>query len=79
MLNMASFREHGIQQEAAVTYFDPPFNQGKKYSHYNDTLPPERYWEWVQEVSRGIADVTLPGGALYFMQREKISSMYYTA
>lgn len=55
----------------ALTFLDPPFNQGKDYDFFNDTLPEEEYWDFMKEVSRKIYQVTRDGGAIYFMQREK--------
>lgn len=55
----------------ALTFLDPPFNQGKEYNGFNDSLPPEEYWEWMRAVISEVYALTLPGGAIYFMQREK--------
>jgi site-specific DNA-methyltransferase (adenine-specific) len=55
----------------ALTFLDPPFNQGKDYSHHDDDLPEPVYWEWMARVSRNLHSVTAEGGAIYFMQREK--------
>jgi site-specific DNA-methyltransferase (adenine-specific) len=71
LLSAAALAQAGLEQEVALTFFDPPFNQGKEYAHYDDNLPQERYWEWIVRVCAGIHSVTAPGGALYFMQREK--------
>lgn len=57
--------------EFALTFLDPPFNQGKEYSHFSDKLPEDAYWEWMRSVVKLIYELTLPGGAIYFMQREK--------
>lgn len=54
-----------------LTFLDPPFNQGKKYSEHDDNLPNEIYWQWMQEVCSIVYDLTSRGGAIYFMQREK--------
>lgn len=55
----------------AMTFLDPPFNQGKEYSYWDDNLPEETYWEWMRQICHKILHITLEGGALYFMQREK--------
>ncbi len=55
----------------ALTFLDPPFNQGKTYKHHDDNLPPAMYWDWMRVVCRRIWDLATEGGALYFMQREK--------
>lgn len=71
LLTPIAFVSHGITQEVAITFFDPPFNQGKKYAHYNDALPEKDYWQWITKVCTSVASVTAEGGAFYFMQREK--------
>ncbi|MDW8395882.1 MAG: site-specific DNA-methyltransferase [Anaerolineae bacterium] len=55
----------------ALTFLDPPFNQGKEYAHFNDNLPQEDYWRWMGDVCKAVHRLTLDGGAIYFMQREK--------
>lgn len=59
------------KQHFALTFLDPPFNQGKEYAYTTDDLPQEAYWEWMREVCALAYELTLPGGAIYFMQREK--------
>ena len=54
-----------------LTFLDPPFNQNKNYHSHNDAMPEERYWQWMQKICQKIFALTVPGGALYFMQREK--------
>ena len=54
-----------------LTFLDPPFNQGKKYQYFNDNLPSEEYWSWIQQILQKIYDMTVEGGSIYFMQREK--------
>ncbi len=56
-----------------LTFFDPPFNQSKEYAEHNDNLPEEEYWDWMLKITRHIYELTSPGGAIYFMQREKNS------
>ena len=53
------------------TFFDPPFNQDKFYAESTDNLPEEEYWEWLTEILRKIFSLTIEGGSIYFMQREK--------
>jgi site-specific DNA-methyltransferase (adenine-specific) len=55
----------------ALTFLDPPFNQGKEYNHFDDDLPEADYWQWMQQVCAVVYDLTELGGAVYFMQREK--------
>ncbi len=57
--------------EIHLTFLDPPFNQAKEYAHHDDAMPSEAYWAWMREVSAKIYARTAPGGAIYFMQREK--------
>ncbi|MEA2090505.1 MAG: site-specific DNA-methyltransferase [Thermoproteota archaeon] len=54
-----------------LTFFDPPYNQGKDYDYFDDEQDPERYWGWIKEIFEGIRKATVKGGAIYFMQREK--------
>jgi len=58
---------HGVH----LTFFDPPYNQGKDYEYFDDEQDPEKYWTWIKKVLEGIYDATMKGGAVYFMQREK--------
>ncbi|GIV04672.1 MAG: hypothetical protein KatS3mg016_0247 [Fimbriimonadales bacterium] len=55
----------------ALTFLDPPFNQGKEYACFDDNLPEETYWRWMEEVCRAVHRLSMDGGAVYFMQREK--------
>lgn len=54
-----------------LTFFDPPFNQNKNYSFYNDNLPASKYWKWIYSLLVKIYNLTKEGGSIYFMQREK--------
>lgn len=54
-----------------LTFLDPPFNQNKDYKFHNDNLTSTEYWQMMVDVCAGIYNVTSPGGAVYFMQREK--------
>ncbi|NIM04874.1 MAG: site-specific DNA-methyltransferase [Armatimonadetes bacterium] len=71
VLNLQSFAEAGIHEEVTLTFFDPPFNQGKEYAYFNDAAAREEYWQWVEKVCAGVLGLTVEGGAIYFMQREK--------
>lgn len=55
----------------SLTFLDPPFNQGKDYAYFDDDQPESIYWEWLNRVCAKIHHLTVPGGAIYFMQREK--------
>lgn len=63
--------ETGSVDGVHLTFFDPPYNQGKDYEYFDDDQNPEKYWAWIKKVLKGIYDATMKGGALYFMQREK--------
>ena len=63
--------EKNISQEVDLTFLDPPFNQDKEYSLWNDSLPEDEYWRIIKDVCKGIFEITSHGGAIYFMQREK--------
>ncbi len=54
-----------------LTYFDPPFNQNKKYESHNDNMETDKYWNWMKDICEMVYKKTSPGGAIYFMQREK--------
>lgn len=54
-----------------LTFVDPPFNQGKEYRYFNDTQPDDKYWNWLKDILSLIHKITVEGGAVYFMQREK--------
>ncbi len=59
------------ENDIHLTFVDPPFNQGKDYRYFNDTQPEEQYWCWLKDVLSQIHKITVEGGAIYFMQREK--------
>lgn len=58
-------------KEVDLTFFDPPYNQGKDYKFFDDQKSPEEYWSWIKKVLKGIYNATVDGGSIYFMQREK--------
>lgn len=64
-------RNEEIKNEIDLTFLDPPFNQGKDYNFHEDDMDNEKYWEMMKEVCERTYNITSPGGALYFMQREK--------
>lgn len=59
------------QQKVHLVFLDPPFNQNKGYQYHSDNMPEEDYWKWIKEICQRIFEITVPGGSLYFMQREK--------
>lgn len=70
-LDPSSLEGEGVSDRFALAFLDPPFNQGKNYEYFDDKRPELEYWEWVKGISSRIRQLTLDGGAIYFMQREK--------
>ncbi len=60
-----------ISEQIDLTFLDPPFNQDKEYNSWNDNLPEHEYWQMMEQVCKGVYEITSDGGAIYFMQREK--------
>lgn len=60
-----------ISYTVDLTFLDPPFNQGKEYSVWNDSLRQSKYWQIMKNVCRNVFEITSNGGGIYFMQREK--------
>jgi len=54
-----------------LTFFDPPYLQGKAYRFFDDNQSDGKYWDWVKSIIEGVYNVTVDGGAIYFMHREK--------
>jgi len=61
------------EESIHLTFIDPSFRfrQGKDYRFFDDNQPEERYWKWLRDVLSNVYKITLKGGAVYFMQREK--------
>lgn len=62
---------HKTAERINLTFFDPPFNQGRFYRHFDDNQEQHCYWEWIAEVLSAVRVKTAKGGAVYFMHREK--------
>lgn len=60
-----------MKEAPILTFFDPPFNQGKNYKHHDDNMVDDEYWTWMKNTCAKIYEKTLDGGSIYFMQREK--------
>ncbi|MDI6751937.1 MAG: DNA methyltransferase [bacterium] len=60
-----------LTEQVDLTFLDPPFNQDKEYTEWNDNLPKQEYWQIMKNVCQKIYESTSDGGAIYFMQREK--------
>lgn len=67
------FAQESITEKMALTFLDPPFNQQKEYRYHNDNLSEQLYWDTMLQVCEAVFKITQPGGAIYFMQREKNS------
>jgi len=48
-----------------VTFADPPFNLGKKYSSYRDNVKMEEYLEWCRKWISEMVRVTKPTGSIF--------------
>jgi len=59
------------EENIHLTFIDPPFRQGKDYRFFDDNQPEEKYWNWLEDVLSKVYRITVKGGAVYFMQREK--------
>ncbi len=60
-----------FKRDILLTFIDPPFRQGKDYRFFDDNQPEEKYWDWLRDVLLKVYGITVRGGAVYFMQREK--------
>jgi site-specific DNA-methyltransferase (adenine-specific) len=65
------FFQKGQLKKVQLTYFDPPYLQGKDYQYFDDDQSEETYWTWIREVLSNVYEFTRDGGAIYFMHREK--------
>ena len=54
-----------------LTFFDPPYLQGKEYRFFDDKQSDGKYWDWIKTIVEGVYKNTSEGGAIYFMHREK--------
>lgn len=54
-----------------LTFFDPPYLQGKEYRFFDDNQSDVKYWNWIKLIVGEVYKTTLDGGAIYFMHREK--------
>ncbi len=69
--NCLDIFKQGLIKDIDLTFFDPPYNQGKEYNYFNDSQNPDEYWSWIKEVVDNVYKLTTNGGALYLMHREK--------
>ena len=42
------YLQHCAQENIALSFLDPPFNQGKEYRHFDDKQAGEIYWAWME-------------------------------
>ena len=66
--------KHLIEQtvgDVHLTFFDPPYLQGKEYRFFDDSQSSAKYWNWIKSIVEGVYNTTSDGGAIYFMHREK--------
>lgn len=68
---LEDLKEEQFFEGIHLSFLDPPFNQDKSYRKHDDNMPEEDYWNWMKRVIAKIYDLTVEGGAIYFMQREK--------
>ncbi|MFA0757794.1 MAG: hypothetical protein NOOUEUKL_000446, partial [Candidatus Fervidibacter sp.] len=59
LLDRSILKQHGVEIEFALTFLDPPFNQGKDYAFFDDELPPNEYWQWLTKVCAKVYELTL--------------------
>lgn len=65
------YLNNGSITDVSLTFLDPPYRQGKNYRFFDDNQPASKYWSWLEEILLKVYDITLDGGSVYFMQREK--------
>ncbi len=63
--------KEGNIEKVNLTFFDPPYLQGKTYRFFDDNQSEVEYWSWIRAVVEGVFEATAEGGAIYFMHREK--------
>jgi len=59
----------------AFTFYDPPYNVGKKYDGYDDNLSPSAYWDLMVQVAREARRVSSRGFGVYV--GSKLTKMFY--
>jgi len=65
------YLNEGAAGNLHLTFFDPPYLQGKDYRFFDDNQSVKKYWNWVRAIVEGVYKATSDGGAIYFMHREK--------
>ena len=65
------YMNEGAVDNTHLTFFDPPYLQGKEYRFFDDKQSDGKYWNWIKAIVDGVYKNTSDGGAIYFMHREK--------
>ena len=65
------YLNEGAVDNVHLTFFDPPYLQGKEYRFFDDKQSDGKYWNWIKAIVEGVYKNTSDGGAIYFMHREK--------
>jgi DNA modification methylase len=65
------YLNEGAVGNVHLTFFDPPYLQGKEYRFFDDSQSAAKYWNWIKEIVEGVYKTTSDGGAIYLMHREK--------
>jgi len=65
------YLNEGAVGNVHLTFFDPPYLQGKDYRFFDDSQSITKYWDWIKAIVEGVYKTTVDGGAIYFMHREK--------
>jgi site-specific DNA-methyltransferase (adenine-specific) len=65
------YLNEGTIGKVHLTFFDPPYLQGKEYRFFDDNQSDLKYWSWIKEIVEGVYKTTSEGGAIYLMHREK--------
>ena len=65
------YLNEGAVGKVHLTFFDPPYLQGKDYRFFDDSQSIAKYWNWIRAIVEGVYKTTSDGGAIYFMHREK--------
>jgi site-specific DNA-methyltransferase (adenine-specific) len=69
--NCIKYLNEGAVGNVHLTFFDPPYLQGKDYRFFDDSQSVTKYWNWIRAIVGGAYEATVDGGAIYFMHREK--------
>jgi len=65
------YLNEGTVGNVHLTFFDPPYLQGKDYRFFDDNQSVTKYWNWIKAIVEGVYKTTVDGGSIYFMHREK--------